>query len=114
MLNSFLFNIFITTGLSTLILIGLSKFLGQIWAERLMNKERNEHSKELEMIRSNLREDSEKQLASVRNELELLRERQLRTHNDKLVIYRSAMDNIVLMLAKLELIVTKQRPPPSI
>lgn len=80
--------------LPTIILIGLSGFIGKLWAEREIRKVSHRHSEKL---------------ASVSHELELLRERQLRTHNDKLIIYRHAMDNIVSTLAKLELYVMKKR-----
>lgn len=86
------------------VVMALSSWLGKIWAERLMEREKAEHAKELENLRSELRKNSEVELAGLRNELDIFKEKHLRGHQDKLEIYRLVVDVVAELLGDLDFI----------
>ena len=83
------------------ILICLSGWLGKVWAERLMNKERQRHSEELARLRSDLMLRNDEQINKMRNELEIYKEKHLKEHQDKIAIYRIALDMVASMVARI-------------
>lgn len=85
------------------IIIGLSSWLGKVWATRLMGNERHKHEQDLEELRSNLRAKNDEQLAEINNDYEIFKQTHLREHNDKLVIYRACLDIVASILSKIEL-----------
>jgi hypothetical protein len=89
----------------------LSNWLGKIWAERLMEKERHNHAVELEHLRDSLKRTSEEQLASLKAQLDIAREARVREHFDRVTIYRGALDLIAGMVAKILMILLKKRGP---
>lgn len=91
------------------IVFGFSNWLGKVWADRLMQKERQEHAIQLEQLRNSLRLASEEQLASLRSQLEITRETLVREHLDRVTIYRGAIDLIVEVVAKIEMILQQRR-----
>ena len=93
------------------ILICLSGWLGKVWAERLMNKERQRHSEELARLRSDLMLRNDEQINKMRNELEIYKEKHLKEHQDKIAIYRIALDMVASMVAKIEMILIRRREP---
>ena len=105
--------ILVSTGGAAAIIWKLSGFLGRVWAERLMVQERARHDQEIEQLKSRLRLDTETQLEEVRRLLDLARDVQLRHHNDKLTIYRSAIDMIAEIIHQLEEVATGRRPAPD-
>lgn len=100
----------VTSGIATLIIFLLSSYIGKIWATRLMEKDKLEHALELEKLSSELKRKSDEQLASVTHELEILKSAHIQEHTDKLTIYRTAIEMVSTLLAKLELIVLGKRP----
>lgn len=85
-----------------LIVLGLSSFLGKVWADRLMESERARHNQELERLRATLSAENEKAVAQMRTELEIYRERHLKAHRDKVEMYRMATDIIAAILANFD------------
>ncbi len=96
-------------GGSGAIILGLSNYLGKIWANRLMVKEKAEHDRELEKLRTELHQESQQHLAKLNSEIEIYKQTQLREHNDKLLIYRATIDLVATMLAKVEMIVLRNK-----
>ena len=91
------------------IIIALSSWLGKVWATRLMDNERHKHDRDLEALRASLKAQNDKQLTEMSSDFEIFKQTHLREHNDKLAIYRAALDTVVTILAKVELLVIGQR-----
>lgn len=91
------------------IVVGLSSWLGKVWAARLMDNERHKHERDLEALRASLKVQNDKQLTEISSDFEIFKQTHLREHNDKLAIYRAALDTIVPILAKIELLVIGER-----
>jgi hypothetical protein len=92
-------------GGSGAIILGLSNYLGKIWADRLMAKEKANHDRELEQLRVELQKESQQYLAELNSEIEIYKQTHLREHSDKLAIYRATIDLVATMLAKVEMVV---------
>lgn len=107
-----------------LIILGMSGWLGKVWADRLMQAERAKHDKdlvayraklereqaelratqesELTALRTTLTHDSQELLESIKTELDVAKQKHLRGFNDKLAIYRLGADLIAEMLGNLD------------
>jgi hypothetical protein len=70
-----------------------------------MENDRHKHEQELEALRASLKAQNDKQLTEISSNFEIFKQTHLREHNDKLAIYRAAIDTIVPILAKIELLV---------
>lgn len=66
-------------GGSGLIILGLSNWLGKVWAQRIMDTDRAKHERDLEKLRA---------------EILIKNEQHLKGFHDKLVIYREAVNLI--------------------
>ena len=84
------------------IILGLSGYLGKLWADRFMETERSRHQQELERLRADLHASNETTLAGMRTELEIYRERHLKAHRDKVEVYRMAADIVATILANFD------------
>ncbi|WP_376890733.1 hypothetical protein, partial [Aeromonas veronii] len=73
-------------GGSGAIILGLSNYLGKVWAERLMVTEKGNHEQKLERLRVQLQKENQLHLAELNNGLEIYKQTHLREHSDKLVI----------------------------
>lgn len=106
--------VLVSVGGGGLIVLGLSHWLGKLWAERLMANEKQTHARELEALRDQLRLTTDTKLEELRNQLrhktdaELERVRRvldigMQTHlrevSEKVVIYREAVDLVVDLIA---------------
>ena len=70
-----------------IIVLALSGWLGKVWAERLMAKERRMHEQELAELRAKLERMNEESLSKLRADLEIYRDTHLKQHNDKIGTY---------------------------
>lgn len=104
-------SVVVSLGGGALIVFRLSGWLGKVWAERLMEKERQDHTIQLEHLRTSLQLESEEQLSSLRSRLEIAKEAYVREHTDRVAIYRAAIDLTAEITAKVEMIMLKRRPP---
>lgn len=66
--------IILSIGGSGLIVIGLSSWLGKLWADRLMARETQRHSKQLENLRSQLQTLADRHSQNYRHKIELYKE----------------------------------------
>lgn len=92
-----------------LIVLGMSNWLGKVWAQRLMDREQHRHEKELEELRTNLSHDSKQMLTKFQSELEVTRATAIRDNADKVAIYRASIDLLAKMIAKIEMIIQEKR-----
>lgn len=77
------------------IILGLSNWLGKIWAQRIMDTERAKHEKDLEKLRA---------------EILIKNEQYLKGFHDKLVIYREVVNLIADVLADFDVAHEKKTP----
>jgi len=89
-------------GVSGGIIATFASWLGRVWANNLMEKDRHRHSEELENLRANLHAKNEKHLKQLQSEIDLFNEKNLKAHNDKLSTYRMGIDIVAAILADME------------
>jgi hypothetical protein len=75
---------------------GLSSWLGKIWAQRILEKEKNKLATELEFAK---------------RELDVAKEKLLNNHTDKTVIYRMVIDTVAEILAAFDAHYTRKLSP---
>ena len=102
-------SIIASLGGGAVIVFALSNWLGKVWAERLMQRERHEYATQLERQQNSLRLASEEQLASLRAQLDIAKEAHVQEHVDRVTIYRAAIDLIAGIVAKIEMILMQRR-----
>jgi hypothetical protein len=83
------------------IVVGLSGWLGKVWANRLMEDERARHAIELERLRASLDAETRGRIASLESDLTVFRDKHLKTYQDKLMAYRAVMDIVATLIAEL-------------
>ena len=101
--------IIVSLGGSGAIILGLSNYIGKIWANNLLEKERHKNASKIEELRNSLRKETEEYLSNVTNQVEIYKQTHLREHSDKLAIYRATIDLIAKMLAKIEMVYLKNK-----
>jgi hypothetical protein len=101
----------VSLGGGGVVVFGLSNWFGKLWADRLMESERHRYAIDLEQLRDSLRRRSDEALTSVRTQLDITKEALVREHTDRVTIYRSAIDPIVVIVAKFEMILLGRRAP---
>lgn len=83
-------------GGGVVIVFALSSFLGKVWANRLMEKDRAKHEGELEQLRTDLHRDNQRLLdadkANYDRELERLRAELVRLNEESLNRLRSDLE----------------------
>lgn len=81
------------------IVIGLSSFLGKVWAQRLMEEEKHAHNQELQLLRSRLERIAAGDLEVLKKQLEVGTTTHLRETTEKIQIYRAVVDLVTEVLA---------------
>lgn len=84
------------------IVFGLSNWLGKLWDDRLMQRERQNHEVELEHLRSSLTSSTNQQLATMQTQLDIAKAAHVQDHLDRMTIYRHAVDIFVGIVAKIQ------------
>lgn len=82
----------VSVGGAGLIILGLSSWLGRVWASRLMEAERAQHSQRLERLRNELHHETEAQLREAQSQLDIYKEKHLQGFSDKVQVYRLVVD----------------------
>lgn len=98
-------------GGGAVLVFALSNWLGKVWADRLMQKERQDYALQLEHLRNSLKLASEEQLVSLRAQLDVAKETCVREHLDRMTIYRAAIDLVAGIVAKIEMILQQRSGP---
>ena len=86
------------------IVLGLSSWLGKVWANRLMESEKETHARDLERLRSELQRTNEVELSKLKEELDIYKQKHLRGHEDKVQIYRQGVDVVIELLGDFDLL----------
>ena len=107
-------SILISLGGAGAIIIGLSSWLGKIWASRIMAADRAKHDRELEKLRSDLMRANEADLNRLKSELEVRRHVQIQEHQDKIAIYWLVADIVSDILADLDRLPTNAPYPADL
>jgi len=82
-------SVLVSLGGGGAIVLGLSSWLGKVWAERLMEKEKAHYQKELEDFKAQLNRDSDRTAQTLR---------------EKLSLYKEAIPPLVDLIARYQLI----------
>jgi hypothetical protein len=83
------------------IVLGLSGWLGKVWANRLMENDRARHAVELATLRASLDAETRARIASLESDLIVFRDKHLKTYQDKIMAYRGVMDIAATLVAEL-------------
>ena len=75
-----------------IIILGISNWSGKVWAKRLMESDRARHAEKLEQLRAELRSENDQQVRRLQTELEIFRDKYLKPHQDKVGMYRFAVE----------------------
>ena len=102
------FAIISSIGGAGLIILGLSNWLGKIWAARLMEAEKQKYAKDLETFKSEISLNAQKEIEKLKADVEIFKTKEIESFKDKINIYRQAMDTISEALADLDLYRNKE------
>lgn len=81
------------------IVLGLSGYLGKLWAERWSTLERARLDREMERLRAELTAHNSRELESLRSALDVGKAKLIGAHTDKVIMYRMVGDILSEMLA---------------
>lgn len=84
------------------LILGFSSFLGKVWANRIMESDRAKYVSELEKLRASLQSKNEREISTLTNGLEIFKSQYLTTRNDKVTIYRYAIETVATLLANMD------------
>jgi hypothetical protein len=107
-------SILVSLGGAGAIVIGLSSWLGKVWANRIMAGDRAKHDRALEQLRAELLRANEEDLNKLKSELEVQRHVRIQEHQDKIAIYRLVADIVGDILADLDRLPANQPYPPDL
>lgn len=93
------------------IVLALSNYIGKIWADRLMERDRYEHAKELAKLRADLAAEHSRSLEELRATMSMDITKRLGAHQDKVVLYRSVADIVLDMVIQLHVAQRENRLP---
>ncbi len=96
-----------------LIVAALASWLGKVWAERLMIRERAEHAQDLERLRADLTARNAEEIARIKSDLDLTKSKLLGAHQDKVGLYRMAIDLVAPMIVAAQAIVSAKATQPT-
>ncbi|WP_375749995.1 hypothetical protein [Vibrio sp. HN007] len=85
-----------SVGSASAIILGLSSWLGKVWAQRILEQEKNRMATELE---------------AVKRDLDLAKDKLLSNHSDKIAIYRMVLDTVADILAAFDANETQKLTP---
>lgn len=92
-----------SVGGAAIVIFSLSNWLGKVWAQRIMDKERVQHESDLAALRAKLDRDTARGVEALRTDLSIFKEQHLRGFHDRLSIYRMVVDLIVEVLGDFDL-----------
>jgi len=92
-----------SVGSAGVIILGLSNWLGKVWASRLMEAEKQKYAKELESFKSEISLNAQREIEALKAGIDIFKTKEIDGFKDKINIYRQAMDIISEALADLDL-----------
>lgn len=81
------------------IVVSLSGYLGKLWAERFLAREKAGFEEELERLRAELTASNAKEIEHIRTALDVTKTKVLSAHADKVQMYRLVADIVSGMLS---------------
>lgn len=105
--------IILAFGSAGALVLGLSSYLGKLWADRLMAKEQAVHERELAEFRNRLENETRQALATMETELSIFKDKHLRGFHDKLSTYRIVIDLVSEVLGDFDLWEETKQPLPA-
>lgn len=99
-------------GTAGLILLGLSNWLGKVWANRLMESERHKHEEALSELRAKLEHSNQQSIEWFKSDLNIFKEKHLKGFHDKIQVYRLMIDIISDILGDYDSFVFTGQPLP--
>lgn len=93
--------ILVSLGGAGAIILGLSNWLGKVWADRLLQRERASHELELAHIQSELEATNERALSQIRTELDIYKDQFLKGQSDKISTYHAMADMVATLIVTL-------------
>lgn len=100
-------------GGASAIILTVSGWLGKVWAQRLMDKERFQHSQDLEELRASLDKTNQTEIEKIKSELSFIKDHQTRALHEKIEVYRAAFNIIADILADFDICLSNEHPMPS-
>jgi hypothetical protein len=102
-----------SVGSAGAIVLGLSNWLGKLWADKIMANERHKFESELAELRSKLERANQQALADIRHQqeqsieglksdLDIFKNKHLKGFNDKLICYRELINLIADVLGRFD------------
>jgi hypothetical protein len=92
------------------IVAAFSGWLGKLWAEKLMAKEKANYEAELAELKSQLERSNQDNLARLQTELGIFKDSYLKLHNDKIGTYGFVCGVVSDFLADMNIIQVGQKP----
>ena len=92
------------------IVAAFSGWLGKLWAEKLMAKEKAKYEAELAELKSQLERSNQDNLARLQTELGIFKDTYLKLHNDKIGTYGFVCGVVSDFLADMNMIQVGQKP----
>jgi hypothetical protein len=95
------------------IVAAFSGWLGKIWAEKLMAKDKAKYEAELTELKSQLERSNQDNIARLQTELGIFKDTYLKQHNDKMGTYGFVCGVVSDFLADMYMIQIGQKPDPN-
>ncbi len=102
--------ILLSLGGGGVIVFALSSWLGKIWANRIMDKDRAKFEQELAALRASLEKANQEGLSKLRTDLEIYRDTYLKQHSDKIGTYGFVFGVVADFLADMDMIRSGRKP----
>lgn len=96
-----------------LIVASLSSWLGKVWAERLMAREKAGHEAALAELQAKLERRNQIEIEALKTELRVSEEKHLKGFQDRVAIYRMAVDVVAEFLGDLDLYMRTNQSIPA-
>jgi hypothetical protein len=93
-----------------IIVAAFSGWLGKLWAEKLMAKEKAKYENELAELKSRLERSNQDGVARLQTDLGIFKDTYLRQHNDKIGTYGYVFNVVSEFLADLDMIRLGKKP----
>jgi hypothetical protein len=92
------------------IVVAFSGWLGKLWAEKLMAKEKAKYEAELAELKSQLERSNQDNLTRLQTELGIFKDTYLKLHNDKIGTYGFVCGVVSDFLADMNMLQVGQKP----
>lgn len=103
-------SIIASVGTAGAMFFGLSNWLGKVWADRLMETERQVNAVHLAELQSKLEKSNQLYLEDFKNEINIIKEKHLKGFHDKIQSYRFMVDILAEILGDYDAVLQTGKP----